>query len=248
MQPYCLHIEQLTKQYTKGSYSLNIDLLDIQQGEIYGIIGPNGAGKTTLISILCGILQPSSGTFQYQIKDQLHTSKSIKKYLGYVPQEYAFYEELTPTQNLSFFGAMYNMNKEEIFLSTNKMLSMLGLDNTGNKKVKQFSGGMKRRVNLAIGLLHQPKILFLDEPTVGVDVQSKRAILSYLKEENSRGTTIIYTSHNMADAEDLCTSFALLDFGKILASGPLDEVLKTENATSLEEFFIKKTGESFRDY
>jgi len=247
MKPYSLHIEHLSKQYTKGSYSLDIDLLDIQQGEIYGIIGPNGAGKTTLISILCGILQPSSGTFQYQIDDQLYTSKSIKKHLGYVPQEYAFYEELTPKQNLSFFGAMYNMKKEEISLYSDKMLSMLGLDNTGNKKIEKFSGGMKRRVNLAIGMLNQPKILFLDEPTVGVDVQSKRAILNFLKEENSRGTTIIYTSHNMADTEELCTSFALLDSGKILASGPLDEILKSENASSLEEFFINKTGDSYRD-
>ena len=248
MQQNCLHIDHLSKQYTRGgSYSLDINNFDIMQGEIYGIIGPNGAGKTTLISILCGILEPSSGSFQYQINDQLHSSKSIKKHLGYVPQEYAFYEELTPKQNLSFFGAMYKMNKEEISLSTHKILSMLGLENTGNKKVEQFSGGMKRRVNLAIGMLHQPKILFLDEPTVGVDVQSKRAIINFLKEENSRGTTIIYTSHNMADAENLCTSFALLDFGKILASGPLLEVLKTAKAESLEEFFINKTGESYRD-
>ena len=247
MPQSCLHIDNLSKQYNSGSYSLNLNELDIGQGEIYGIIGPNGAGKTTLISILCGILKPTSGSFQYQLNGQNYTSRSIKKYLGFVPQEYAFYEELTPIQNLNFFGAMYNLGSKEIEERAYKLLTMLGLDNTGSKKVGEFSGGMKRRVNLAIGMLHQPSILFLDEPTVGVDVQSKRAVLKFLKEENNRGTTIIYTSHNMADAEDLCTSFALLDFGKILVSGPLDEVLKTENADNLEEFFINKTGESYRD-
>ena len=244
----CLNIENLSKQYKGAStYSLKDIKLAIQPGEIFGILGPNGAGKTTLISILCGILAPSSGSFLYNINNQNYTNKSIKQHIGYVPQDLAFYEELTPMQNLRFFGAMYNLNKEQISLRSDKLLDILGLKNVRHKKIEKFSGGMKRRINLAIGMLNEPAILFLDEPTVGVDVQSKLAILNFLKEENVRGTTIIYTSHNMKDAEEFCSSFALLDFGKILVAGPLQKLLKEENMVSLEEFFISKTGESYRD-
>lgn len=248
MNSSCVHIDNLSKQYKGAStYSLDKVSLDIQQGDIYGILGPNGAGKTTLISILCGIMQPSSGSFSYNIHSRTLTGNSLKQHIGYVPQDYAFYEELTPTQNFRFFGAMYNLSKSEVKSQTEKLLDILGLKNVGNKKIEEFSGGMKRRINLAIGMLHQPSILFLDEPTAGVDVQSKRAILHFLKEENTKGTTIIYTSHNMKDAEEFCSSFALIDFGKILVSGPLDSLLKNENMDNLEEFFIYKTGKSYRD-
>lgn len=248
MNPSCVHIDNLSKQYKGAStYSLDKVNLDILQGDIYGILGPNGAGKTTLISILCGILKHSSGSFSYDINGRSLSDKSLKQHIGYVPQDYAFYEELTPIQNLQFFGAMYNLSKPEVKSQTEKLLDILGLKNVANKKIEEFSGGMKRRINLAIGMLHKPAILFLDEPTVGVDVQSKRAILTFLKEENVRGTTVIYSSHNMKDAEEFCSSFALIDFGKILVSGPLDFLLKNENINSLEEYFINKTGESYRD-
>jgi len=244
----CVQINNLTKQYRGNSaLSLNVENLNIKAQEIFGILGPNGAGKTTLISILCGILQPTSGSFSYQIGNITLAGKKVKKHIGYVPQDFAFYEELTPTENLQFFGAMYNLSKKEIEIQTRNLLAVLGLENVSHKKVSTFSGGMKRRVNLAIGVLHQPQILFLDEPTVGVDVQSKRAIFNFLKKENQNGTTIIYTSHNMKDVEEFCTQIALIDFGKIIEHGKLADVLKSQNVVSLEEYFIAKTGESYRD-
>lgn len=249
MSHTCLHIENVSKQYKQASeLSLNEVNLQIPSGEVFGILGPNGAGKTTLISILCGIFEPSSGSFNYEIDGRKISGKTIKTHIGYVPQDLAFYEELTPIQNFQFFGAMYNLSKTEIKFQSDKLLTILGLSNVQDKKVAHFSGGMKRRVNLAIGMLHNPDILFLDEPTVGVDVQSKLAILNFLKTLNNQGTTIIYTSHNMKDAEEFCTSFALLDSGKILVSGPTQELLqKEEGAISLEDYFISKTGASFRD-
>ena len=248
MPQTCVHIKNLTKQY-HGNSALSLDnvSLAIQSQEIFGILGPNGAGKTTLISILCGILKPNSGSFSYQIDNETISGKKVKKHIGYVPQDFAFYEELTLVENLQFFGAMYNLSKKEIEIQTSKLLKILGLESVGNKKVSTFSGGMKRRVNLTIGVLHQPQILFLDEPTVGVDVQSKRAIFNFLKKENQNGTTIIYTSHNMKDVEEFCTKIALIDFGKIIESGTITDVLKSQNTESLEEFFIAKTGDSYRD-
>lgn len=248
MHPACVHIQGLSKQYKRASeLSLNELSLEINSGEIFGILGPNGAGKTTLISILCGILEPTSGSFSYHINNETVTGNTIKKHVGYVPQDFAFYDELTPAQNFEFFGAMYGLSKKTIAEQTEKLLDILGLTSVRNKKVSEFSGGMKRRVNLAIGMLHSPNILFLDEPTVGVDVQSKRAILAFLKEENQRGTTIIYTSHNMKDAEEFCTRFALIDFGKLLVTGAMSELLHQQENLSLEDYFISKTGASFRD-
>lgn len=244
----CIHIEGISKQYRgNDNFSLNNVSLSIKSQEIFGILGPNGAGKTTLISILCGILKPTSGSFTYQIGNQSLSEKNIKNHIGYVPQDFAFYEELTPIQNLAFFGSMYNLSKSQIEKQSSSLLDILGLTDVRNKKISTFSGGMKRRVNLAIGVLHQPKILFLDEPTVGVDVQSKRAIFNFLKEENKNGTTIIYTSHNMKDVEEFCTQIALIDFGNIIAYGTINEVLINQNAVSLEDFFIAKTGDNYRD-
>ncbi len=248
MPTHCVHIKNLSKLYRGNSTpSLKGVNLEIQSQEIVGIMGPNGAGKTTLISILCGILKPTSGTFSYQVGLETITGKNFKKYIGYVPQNFAFYEELTPNENLAFFGAMYNLGKVKIKEQSSKLLSILGLTKVANKKVFTFSGGMKRRVNLAIGVLHQPKILFLDEPIVGVDVQSKRAIFNFLKQENKNGTTIIYTSHNIKDVEEFCTQIVLIDFGKIIEYGELNTVLKNQDFETLEDLFIAKTGKSYRD-
>ena len=243
-----LHIDHITKKYERNS-ALSLDQvnLQIESQEIFGILGPNGAGKTTLISILCGILKPTSGTYSYHINGTKITGEQVKNHIGYVPQDFAFYEELTPIQNLAFFGAMYGLTTKKIRSKSIELLEILGLESVSNKKVSTFSGGMKRRINLAIGVLHQPSILFLDEPTAGVDVQSKRAIFKFLKKENQNGTTIIYTSHNLKDVEEFCTHIALIDFGKIIDSGPMVQILQDQETTSLEDFFIAKTGASYRD-
>lgn len=243
-----IKINDLNKRYRGAEVNslTNVDL-KITAGDKFGIIGPNGAGKTTLISILCGVLEASSGTVEYSRDGVVLGAKERQSIIGFVPQEYAFYEELTALQNLAYFGALYNLKKKELEQRSQMLLEFLGLKGHGNKKVKTFSGGMKRRVNLAIGILHEPKILFLDEPTVGVDVQSKHAIVKFLNQLNEQGTTIIYTSHHLAEAEELCNRIALIDHGKVIAQNETKGLLKENSAENLEELVIQLTGGEYRD-
>jgi len=243
-----IQIENITKRYKSAEEdSLSVVSLQINESDVYGLLGPNGAGKTTLISILCGIIPPSQGSIQYYIAGKKINEKERRSLLGFVPQEYAFYQELTPRQNLDYFGAMYNLSKTELSERIDKLLDELGLAKVADKEVSTFSGGMKRRVNLAIGLIHRPSILFLDEPTVGVDVQSKNAIIKYLEEINRAGTTIVYTSHHMSEAEEFCNRIALIDHGKVVVEGGLSELLIENGAANLQSLFIKLTGEEYRD-
>ena len=243
-----IRTENLSKRY-KGvdKFSLEKVNLSISSGDIYGILGPNGAGKTTLISILCGIFEPTEGSLSYFRNNKAVSFEQFQPNIGYVPQEYAFFEELTPLQNLEYFGAMYNLNKNEIRTQSRLILDLLGLKKVINDRILTFSGGMKRRVNLAIGIIHNPSVLFLDEPTVGVDVQSKVAILRILKELNQKGTTIIYTSHHLSEAEAFCKSISLLDHGKIIVEGSLKALMKEHETQNLKDLFIRFTGEEFRD-
>jgi ABC-2 type transport system ATP-binding protein len=247
-QTRCIDIEHVTQQYKSSSEkSLNSVSLSIRQSDVFGLLGPNGAGKTTLISILCGIIPASSGQISFYDKGIKISEQEKRSVIGFVPQEYAFYQELTVRQNLDYFGAMYNLSKQKLVARREELLEVLGLTKVGDKKVSTFSGGMKRRVNLAIGIIHEPSILFLDEPTVGVDVQSKNAIIRYLRTLNGLGTTIIYTSHHLAEAEEFCTQIALLDLGTVIADGAMADLLSQHGASSLQSLFIKLTGEDYRD-
>jgi len=249
MDDSIIHINQLSKQYK------NVDVfavkpidLDIQKQEIFGLLGPNGAGKTTLISMLCGLLKPSNGEITIKELTFQKNKKTLQQLIGVVPQEYALYPTLTAYENLMYFGAMYGLKgadlKEKIIVS----LDALGLLKFKDKKVKTFSGGMKRRVNLIAGILHQPEILFLDEPTVGVDVQSKNVIISHLEELNKQGTTIIYTSHHMEEAQEFCTRVAIIDSGEILIQGAPNQLIEnTKNAIRLEDVYLSLTGTNLRD-
>ena len=243
-----IQIEDITKRYKSAQEdSLRQVSLQINERDVFGLLGPNGAGKTTLISILCGIIPPSQGTINYYIQGNSISESERRSRVGFVPQEYAFYQELSARQNLDYFGAMYNLSKSELTARIDELLEALGLQKSADKKVSTFSGGMKRRVNLAIGLIHRPSILFLDEPTVGVDVQSKNAIIKYLEEINRTGTTIVYTSHHMSEAEAFCNRIALIDHGKVVVEGDLQELLKENFAPDLQSLFIKLTGEEYRD-
>jgi len=241
-------IDQVSKKYkASNEASLEGISMRIDANEKFGILGPNGAGKTTLISIMCGLLDATAGSVSYYNQDQEEISGTeLKTAIGFVPQDYAFYHELTPLQNLDYFGAMYNLSRDMIVQRSDKLLAVLGLSDVAKKKVGAFSGGMKRRVNLAIGLLHDPSILFLDEPTVGVDVQSKFAIMQFL-EGLSASTTIIYTSHHLAEAENFCDSIALLDHGKLLAMDRTKSLIAQHGSADLETLFINLTGEGYRD-
>ncbi|WP_316636045.1 ABC transporter ATP-binding protein [uncultured Flavobacterium sp.] len=229
-------------------YSLNDVSLEINQGQIFGLLGPNGAGKTTLISMLCGLIKPTSGHFTIDGFNYASHSSKIKKIIGVVPQEYALYPTLTARENLHYFGSMYGLKGSDLKDKVIETLDLLGLLKFADKRIETFSGGMKRRVNLIAGILHNPKVLFLDEPTVGVDVQSKNAIIEYLKLLNQNGTTIIYTSHHLAEAEDFCDTIAILDRGLIYAQGsPLSLIASTKGTRNLEDVFISLTGKDFRD-
>lgn len=244
-----IKIESLSKKYKNAEmYSLNNVSLNINEGQIFGLLGPNGAGKTTLISMLCGLVKPTSGHFTIDGLDYQHHASKIKKIIGVVPQEYALYPTLTARENLLYFGSMYSLKGSDLKDKVIETLDLLGLLKFADKQVQTFSGGMKRRVNLIAGILHNPKVLFLDEPTVGVDVHSKTAIIDYLKVLNQNGTTIIYTSHHLAEAEDFCSQIAILDQGQIYAQAtPSALIESTKDARNLEDVFISLTGKALRD-
>lgn len=221
--------------------------LKIEKGERFGLFGPNGAGKTTLMNLMTGLLAVNEGQISLLGHDVSKHNKTVNKLFGFVPQDFSFYQELSPAENLEFFGAWSGLSKKMISKRTDELLNILGLEEVRNKQVLKFSGGMKRRVNLAIGVMHNPQVLFLDEPTVGVDVQTRHAIINYLHELNDKGTTLIYTSHQLSEAEDLCEEVALLDNGKIITKGNIHTLLKKHSNDSLEELFINLTGKEYRN-
>lgn len=244
-----IQINQLFKKYKGADYfSINNLNLAIEEKAIYGLIGPNGAGKTTLLSMLCGLIRPTSGNFIINGLNYENNSLEIKETIGVVPQEYALYPTLTARENLMYFGSMYGLKGKNLKEKVNSALDQLGLLKFADKKIDTFSGGMKRRINLIAGILHEPLILFLDEPTVGVDVQSKNVIISYLRELNAKGTTIIYTSHHLMEAQDFCTKISIIDRGTVYVSGtPSELILQTSGANNLEDVFILLTGKELRD-
>ncbi len=242
-----IQIQKLNFQYAENSGVVFKDFnLNIAAGERFGLLGPNGAGKTTLMNLMTGVLLPTNGSILLLGKN-IEGGKEVKKMFGFVPQHHSFYQELSPAENLEFFGAWAGLNRKETKERTKELLAVLGLSNAAFKPVSKFSGGMKNRVNLAIGVIHRPKILFLDEPTTGVDVQTRHAIINYLKELNSTGTTLIYTSHHLTEAESLCTKVALIDEGKIIAQNDLQTLLQEHKQDGLEGLFLNLTGRSYRD-
>lgn len=245
-----IEIKQLSKKY-KGADSFSVSNLDlsISKKEIFGLLGPNGAGKTTIISLLCSLIKPTSGAFEINGLTYKKNKSQLKQLIGIVPQEYALYPTLTAFENLKYFGSMYGLKGKALDLKINSALQTLGLLQFSNKKIDTFSGGMKRRINLIASILHDPKVLFLDEPSVGVDVQSKNVIINYLKELNQKGTTIVYTSHHLNEAEAFCTKVAIIDHGKVITQGsPKDLINKQKNANNLEDVFLALTGIALRDH
>ena len=243
-----IEINDISKLYPKSEeYSLNNVSFKINRGDKIGIFGPNGAGKTTLISILCGIIEQSKGEIEYMKEGKATDLNSMLFKIGYVPQDLSFYSELSPWQNLMYFGSLYAIPKKQLRTKIDELLEILGLSKVANKKINTFSGGMKRRVNLAIGIINEPEILFLDEPTAGVDVQSKNAIMSYLNALNLKGTTIIYTSHHMNEGQEFCNRFVLLDKGELIVDDNMANLLKEHKEKSLESLFLKLTGIEYRD-
>lgn len=199
---------------------------DVGEGEIFGFLGPNGAGKTTTISMIAGLLKSDSGKIQIDNMDLKTDIQKIKKIMGVVPQEMAFYEELSAKENLLFWGQLQGMGRKLLSERISYYIEKTGLTGRENEPLKKYSGGMKRRINLIIGLIHKPKLLLLDEPTIGIDVQTKLNIYELIREAAKEGTTILYTTHNLKEAEELCHRIAIIDSGKILAFGTLEELIQ----------------------
>jgi ABC-2 type transport system ATP-binding protein len=247
--PVIIEIENLTKTFKHVTEpAVNGISFSINRNEIFGLLGPNGAGKTTTISILCGLFPPTSGKVLVDGRDLQTDLPAIKNMVGIVPQDIALYPTLSARENLEFYGSMYGLHGTALKDKIETWLKKLGLVDAAKRRVSTYSGGMKRRVNLIAGILHDPKILFLDEPTVGVDVQSRTVIIEHLKEINAAGTTIIYTSHHMEEAEHFCTRVSIIDRGKILTEGtPAELIRDNAGSTSLEHVFLNLTNRKLRD-
>lgn len=245
-----IEIKNLTLKYPETDFNAIDDLsLSINKGDVFGLLGPNGAGKTTLISILTGLIKPNKGTVHIEGHEIKKNIKKIRTHIGIVPQEYALYPKLTAIENLQFFGSMYGVRRSTLKNRIDKGISEMELTKFANKRIDTYSGGMKRRINLLAGVLHRPDVIFLDEPTVGVDVHSKRHIIQYLKALNESGTTIVYSSHILHEAQSFCSRVAIIDNGSIKLEGPTQEVLLSNGKLkSLEEIFIENTNNHVTDY
>jgi len=231
--------KNLNKSYKEVNALNNINL-SIKKGELYGLLGPNGAGKTTTISILSSLLKPDSGEILYQGRSLNQNLSESKKMIGVVPQEIALYEDFTAIENLKFWGTLYGIKGNKLNSKIDELLILFGLPDRKSHKIKTYSGGMKRRINIAVALLHNPKIIFMDEPTVGIDPQSRNLIFEVIQELHSRGLTIIYTTHYMEEAERLCDRIGIIDEGSIIAEGSLEELKKSSKIK--EEIHVKFTN------
>lgn len=243
-----IEVDQLSKFYKGANHpAVNAISFTVDKGCIFGLLGPNGAGKTTTLSILCGLLKPSAGQINIQGLSLSQHREEIKEIIGVVPQDIALYPTLTALENLQYIGNMYGLKGDTLKKKIIDHLSIFGLQEYSNKQVATFSGGMKRRINLIAGILHQPQLLFLDEPTVGVDVQSRNVITEHLRELNKQGMTIIYTSHLMEEAESLCSNIAIIDKGQIIINGLPKVLIAGHSVGNLEQLFLKLTGKELRD-
>jgi ABC-2 type transport system ATP-binding protein len=218
-----IRVERLSKSFGELSAVDGVDL-DVAAGEVFGLLGPNGAGKTTTINMICGVLRPDAGRVLVDGRDIWLEPRAVKGLLGVVPQEITVYEDLTARDNLHFWGSLYGLGGSELTRRVDQALARVGLADRAVGRVSTFSGGMKRRLNLCMGLLHSPKVLLLDEPTVGIDPQARRSILDVIAEVAQAGTTVLYTTHYMEEAQELCDRIAIVDHGRILACGTLAEL------------------------
>ncbi|GFZ32997.1 antibiotic ABC transporter ATP-binding protein [Clostridium zeae] len=245
-----LEIKNLTKKYGDFIAVDNMSLT-VEEGEIFGFLGSNGAGKSTTINMISGLLKSNEGSINILGKDIKRNSRFAKMNLGIVPQDIAIYEDLTAYENVKFFAGLYGLRGEALKKSSEEALKFVGLMDKKKDYPKNFSGGMKRRLNIACAIAHKPKLIIMDEPTVGIDPQSRNYILESVKELNRMGCTIIYTSHYMEEVEEICSRIAIIDHGKIIADGTKEELklivtdtsehlIKVRSVERLDENEIKK--------
>lgn len=246
---FAIEIKDLHKQY-RGSWTpaLNGLSMTVRKGQIMGLLGPNGAGKTTTISIICGLLASDAGNISIEGMDALHHRDAIRRMMGVVPQQIALFSNLSARENIRYIGSLYGIPAGKVTEKGNYLLRRLGLEKHADKRIARYSGGMKRRANIIASLLHDPALLILDEPTAGVDVQSRALIIDFLREYNASGKTILYTSHLLDEAQKLCDEVVIVDEGRYIVSGsPGALISDTPGCKSLEDVFLHFTGHSVRD-
>ncbi|MBP5181224.1 MAG: ABC transporter ATP-binding protein [Clostridiales bacterium] len=245
-----LKTKDLTKKYDDRIVVDNLNL-EIRKGEVFGLLGPNGAGKSTTMNMICNIVKPTLGSVEFMGEDLRKNSRELMKHLGFIPQDLAIHNKLKAWENVELFTSLYGIKGAELKKAIDESLDYVGLLERRNDYAGKFSGGMKRRLNIACAIGHHPDLLIFDEPTVGIDPQSRNFILDKIKESNKNGATVIYTSHYMEEVEAICTSIAIMDNGKIIATGTSEELKKLvvddTGSITLEEVFLTLTGKKLRD-
>lgn len=244
-------LEGVSKKYDSKT-AVDFISLEIKKGEIFGLLGPNGAGKSTTMNMICSLVKPTTGKISIFGYDNKKDMNKIKEKLGYIPQELAIHGNLKAWENIELFAGLYGLKGKALREAVEEALEFVGLTEYRNGFAKNFSGGMKRRLNIACAIAHKPELLIFDEPTVGIDPQSRNFILEKIKQVNKYGATIIYTSHYMEEVEALCSRIAIMDQGRVIALGTKQDlvslVTKNNKNMSLEEVFLTLTGKSLRDY
>lgn len=244
-----LEVKKLTKKYGDKTVVDNITF-QVKEGEILGFLGPNGAGKSTTIAMITSITKQNSGDILYFGKSTKTNQKEFKRNLGVVPQEISYYEDLSAYDNVKFFCSLYGYRNRELRERTKNALEFVGLWEKRKDTPNQFSGGMKRRLNIACSIAHTPKLLIMDEPTVGIDPQSRNHIMEAIRKLNRQGTTVIYVSHYMEEIENLCERIMVLDHGHVIEDSEKEELKRKFQAKelyNLEEIFLHLTGTELRD-
>lgn len=252
MSETIIRLSGLTKKYENRAVVDHISM-EIRKGEIFGLLGPNGAGKSTTMNMICSLVKATSGDIEVFGKNTKNEMNKIKKNLGYIPQELALHENLKAWENVELFTSLYGIRGKELKEAVSESLEFVGLEEKRNGYAKNFSGGMKRRLNIACAIGHKPELLIFDEPTVGIDPQSRNFIMDKIRFANKEGATIIYTSHYMEEIEALCSRIAIMDNGRIIAVGTKEELVQLvtdqkDSQMSLEEVFLTLTGKKLRDY
>lgn len=250
MEEIILKTTDLTKKYQGRAVVDNLNI-EIKRGEVFGLLGPNGAGKSTTLNMICSIVRPTAGFIELFGKNPWKKKEVIQK-IGYIPQELAIHGSLKAWENVELFTSLYGIKGTALKKTVEESLEYVGLIERKQEFAKNFSGGMKRRLNIACAIGHKPDLLIFDEPTVGIDPQSRNFILEKIKESNQNGATVIYTSHYMEEVEAICTRIAIMDNGKVIACGTSEElkrlVTNGSEEITLEEVFLTLTGKKLRDY
>jgi ABC-2 type transport system ATP-binding protein len=246
MPDAAIEINKLTKRYGE-TVALDHLVLRMPKGQLFGLLGPNGAGKTTTISILCGLLRPTSGAASVGGFDVVRDAARVKGLIGVCTQTTAVFAYLTGLENVQLFGELQGMPRATLKASAVVLLDRMGLNGDAKRRAGGYSEGMKRRLSLAMALVHDPEIAFLDEPTVGMDPQSRLALWDYLKELKAKGKTIVLTTHYMEEAAELCDTVGIIDHGQLIALGTPAQLLERYHGKDLEDVFIQLTGRKIRE-